>query len=405
MPDIPASEYINSLLTAYQYGEKIYSQAVSDVIAAEVRRDEARKARDELLVRLENAREKYSPDGSSPKTSDTALPRANNTTPPRGRAGKISNGAVRRKQAPQPQIKNTIANAGGNEKIVPAEGPKTPTRPLQQVEAPYVAATSTLSPPFTPSGRKSIKKTIASLEANEKGIPAEAPKSPAKPKQKEEASPVPTTPTPPISSDILMSPTAGSKKPPRIFLSPGTPRKRSSRFVTLTPLEDTKPILDIAPGRTREWYEKNFDCDSCGLVKNFYKAAFGTKTNEKTQKVTVRTVVMNDEWNELVTDTSQIQEMYIGKRADKDGKPNPRDKAAEALVSPPQKEPIAFFFAPKKSQDTSLVFYGGHWKVIDGKMLNPPRAVNGQMRQCLVKFAFVGVDRLILEALDNKVSP
>jgi hypothetical protein len=342
MPEIPASEYINSLLTAYQYAEKIYSQAVSDVVAAEIRRDEAKKARDELFVRLENAREKYTSDGTSPNNTSP------NDTPPREHVRKNSDGGGRRKLTPQNQSKRKITIRETIEKTMPAEAPRTPTSTEEKVEESPLASTTNISP------------------------------------------------------DILLSPTAGSKKAPRIFLSPGsagTPRKRASRFVTLMPLVDAKPVLDIAPGRTREWYEKNFDCDSCGLVKKFYLAAFGTKTNEKTQTVTVRTVVLNDEWNELATDTSQIQEMYIGKSKEKDGKPNPRDKAAEALVSPPQKEPIAIFFAPKKSQDTSLVFYGGHWKVIDGEMLNPPRAVKGQTRQWLVKFAFVGVDRLILEAL------
>ena len=52
MSGIPPSDYINALLTGYQYAEKVYSQAVSDVIAAEVRRDEAKKIRDDMFARM-----------------------------------------------------------------------------------------------------------------------------------------------------------------------------------------------------------------------------------------------------------------------------------------------------------------------------------------------------------------
>ena len=59
MPEISASEYLNSLLAAYQTAEKHYSQAVTDLVAAEIRRDEAKTAKEEALIRLENARAKY----------------------------------------------------------------------------------------------------------------------------------------------------------------------------------------------------------------------------------------------------------------------------------------------------------------------------------------------------------
>jgi len=124
-------------------------------------------------------------------------------------------------------------------------------------------------------------------------------------------------------------------------------------------------------------------------------------TNEKTKEISVHTIVLNDEWNELVTDTSEIQEMYIGKSSDPNAKPSSRDRAALALVKPPQREPIALFFAPKKAQGSNDIHYGGHWKVVDGKMLAPPRAVKGQLRQCLVKFQFVGVSQAIVNALNN----
>lgn len=170
----------------------------------------------------------------------------------------------------------------------------------------------------------------------------------------------------------------------------------------LADVNTVQNILEIAKGRNREWYDNHFDCVSLGLVQKFYQAAFGTVTHEKTKKLTVITIVMNDEWNDLVRDTSQLQDMYIGKSSDPDAKPNLRDKAAEALVFPaPQREPVALFFAPKNGMGTSDIYYAGHWKVVDGKLLTPLRDVKGQPRQCLAKLKFAGIDQALVDAINH----
>lgn len=346
MPDIPASEYIESLLVAYKQAERNYNQAVSDVVAAERRRDEAKKSKDEAFTRLDDARRKYGISIEGSNSENNPVVRTNR--PPKSLTRKSSQNSGKKKQVRGQSIRQAIAESESS-RIAVDDVPKSPTNDDKGTKSSPVIQRQSISAPH-----------------------------------------------------IVLSPTAGQKKAPKIFLTnPESPRRRSSnRLVPLLPMEDATHIFDIAKGRSRDWYDKNFDCEACGLVKKFYQAAFGTKTSEKTQKVTVRTIVLNDEWNDLVTDTSQIQEMYIGKSADKDSKRTLRDRAAEALVNPPQQDPVALFFAPKKLLNTNEIFYGGHWKVIDGKMLHPPRAVKGQLRQCLAKFVFVGIDRQIVDAIN-----
>jgi hypothetical protein len=122
----------------------------------------------------------------------------------------------------------------------------------------------------------------------------------------------------------------------------------------------------------------------------------GEAANGLTQKVSVLTIVFNEDWNDLVTKTSEIQEMYIGENTNSNpnGKATMRDRAAEALVTPPQKEPIALFFAPNNSKGTSDIHYGGHWRVVDG-------IGEGATKECLAKFEFVGVDKAIVEAINR----
>lgn len=341
MPEISASEYLNSLLLAYQSAQKVHGQAVADVVAAEIRRDEAQKAMEEALSRLEAAREKYSSNGSGSNGAGGI------TTPVQGIQRKKSGDQGRKKNVSRQPSKRAVnksdsfAKKGGGTK-------KTQDIPTLDKE----------------SGQ----------------------------------SEVPMPPSPPVdsTSSIRMRRT-NSKRAPKIFTGQG----QHSKAGVLTPLSDATNVLEIAKGRTRDWYDKNFDCEVAGLVKRFYRGAFGTKMHEKTSKVTVKTIVLSDEWNDLVNDTSQIQEMYIGTNPEKDSKPTMRDRAAEALVAPPQKEPIALFFAPRNSNGSTEIFYGGHWTVVDGKMLNPPRAVKGQPRQCLAKFAFAGVDASLVEALNK----
>jgi len=87
MPEISASEYLNSLLQAYQSAEKIYTQAVSDLVAAEIRRDEASTARDEALQRLEEARAKYGP-GNKAANGEQKLNKSNSFSRRKGGPGK-----------------------------------------------------------------------------------------------------------------------------------------------------------------------------------------------------------------------------------------------------------------------------------------------------------------------------
>jgi hypothetical protein len=92
--------------------------------------------------------------------------------------------------------------------------------------------------------------------------------------------------------------------------------------------------------------------------------------------------------------------LYIGVSSNSDGKETLRDRAARALVQPPQKEPLAIFFAPKNELGTDDVYYGGHWKVVAGNMFEPPRVMKGTPRQCLVKLVFSGVDPEIVKAVN-----
>jgi hypothetical protein len=187
--------------------------------------------------------------------------------------------------------------------------------------------------------------------------------------------------------------------------------RRGSKAQIRAVLEDAeinKPVFEICKGRTREWFDQHLDCDSLSLVKNFFRASFGTKTNAQSKKVTVFTMVLNDRWNDLVVNTTEIQEVYIGQNNNTN--PNPksslRDKAAEALVMPPQKEPLALFFAPKNREKTSVktseIYYVGHWQVQNGKMLSPPVSKKGQMRQAHVKFKFIGIDKRIVDAMNEE---
>jgi hypothetical protein len=330
MPEITASEYLNSLLVAYKNADRIYGQAVSDLVAAEIRRDEANNAKNEAFARLEEARDKYSGD-----------------------------------------------NAGRS------------------------------APPKLHKERSFRKKGVG--KANSFG------RKPNKPNKVDKPSPPNNSQAPDMDGELpVQSPKPGSRKAPKIFTKPASGRsvinqkddeakRKPSRISAgpFVPLDTHKEVYEICKGRSREWFDEHLDCENLGLVKKFYQASFGTKTNEKTKKVSVATIVLSDDWNDLVSNTSDLQEMYIGKNTAPGANPTLRDRAAEALVAPPQKEPVALFFAPKISKGTSDIYYGGHWKIVDGKMLSPPRSVKGQLRQCLAKFEFVGIDQAIVDAIDK----
>ena len=351
MPEISAAEYLNSLLLSYQNAEKHFTQAVADVIAAEIRRDEAKTEKDEAFQRLEEAREQYSLQSSRKSQGGGTTSSFNKETP-----GK----------------RHSVKKSG-------APSPSDSAPPMSPV-------------PVTPGSKKAPKIFSRASSIRRSLLAVSAPPM----------SPVPMSPVP--MSPVLMSPVPGSKKAPKIFSRAESIRRSLAASKTagpFEPLDSATNVLEICTGRTREWFDNRLDCESLGLVKKFYKASFGTKTHEKTQKVSIFTVVLNDDWNDLVSKTSEVQEMYIGQNMDPNGKTTMRDRAAEALVAPPQKEPVALFFAPKNSKGTSNIYYGGHWRVADGKILKPPRSVKGQLRQCLAKFEFVGVDKAIVEAINR----
>jgi hypothetical protein len=369
MTGVSASEYLQSHLLAFQNAEKIYSQSVSDVVAAEIRRDEARKQKDEAYSRLEEAREKYA-DGSL----DQQQKHEPTDNGEKKRVGKSSSFQVRRSP-------NKSASFGG-------KGPQKSNSGN--------------------SGRKSNGSNLPSdgtalNHGPQNGSPRKL-SDPLHNNDEDQKQP-----------HVILSPRAGSKKAPSIFRQNGrsSPNGRQVKRPSLgtgvlEPLSSPSSVLELSKGRTREWLGSHLDCDRLGLVRKFYQASFGTKTNQETKIMSVSSIVLNDEWNELVKLTSDIQELYIGKSNNNSMNTNKgapqtslRDKAASALIAP-QKEPIALFFAPKKSAGTSDLFYAGHWRVIDGQMLDPPRIVKGQPRQSLVKFEFVGVDNAVVQALNEE---
>mmetsp|Transcript_9491 Transcript_9491/g.17296 ORF Transcript_9491/g.17296 Transcript_9491/m.17296 type:complete len:153 (+) Transcript_9491:2-460(+) len=150
------------------------------------------------------------------------------------------------------------------------------------------------------------------------------------------------------------------------------------------------------------------DCDRVGLVRRFYQASFGTKTNQETKQLSVSTILLKDDSNDLVQSTSDIQVMYIDKSTKStapDGtaaksQPSLRGQAAQALATP-QQEPVALFFVPVKSTGTNNIYYGGHWKVVHGEMIDPPKTIRGRPRQCRLSFEFVGVDQSIVQAINE----
>lgn len=248
------------------------------------------------------------------------------------------------------------------------------------------------------SPRIPIRKIIA--ESNSGAVKGLPPPPPVTPKE----SPGKVM----IDSHVVVQPSASvpdTTLPNKAGPSTITPRTRKKTVVALRAYSQPKPTLQITSGRSREWLEKNFNYEAFGLVKRFYQASFGTKTNEKTQKVTVRTILLTDEWNDLAKDTRMVQEMYVLKGTGESSNglfPGQRDRAAHALVDPLQSLPIALFFSPKKALNTSDIYYVGHWKVVDGKVLDPPEMMNGQLRQTVAKFVFAGVDKNIVDAFNKE---
>jgi hypothetical protein len=433
MPEVSAGEYLHSLLQAFQNAEKIYCQSVADVVDAEIRRDVAMKQKDEAFSRLEEAREKFSggtmvkdrPDDPAEKNSlsksnrlpNRRISRVKSSTFGKNSPNKNHNNNYDPTSDENKNVSNSASSSGVHHHMVST----TDSDPLGSNANEDVSFTQDKKPlPIVQSSRAGSKKAPSIFR---KGTSSEV-----------HHPMVSTTVSDPFGSNdnedigfthdktppsIIQSPRAGTKKAPSIFRkgtggrlsqSNAIEKRSSTRAGILDPLSSPMVVYELSKGRTREWLDTHLDCDRVGLVRKFYQASFGTKTNQETKKLSVSTIVLNDEWNDLVTSTSEIQELYVSKNTNSPTnansatsghlQPSLKDKAAEALVSP-QKEPIALFFAPKKKREPSNLFYAGHWRVIDGHKLDPPSFVKGQARQCQVKFEFVGVDRTIVDAMNE----
>lgn len=457
MTTVPANEHLSALLATYQYAEKMFSQLVAEVVAAEMRRDEAEKFKIEAFKRLQKARERYNADATThdmaqgnytegklqnlaghshnmeidPKR-DTRKQQVNQDisrndpvhsnggrrspkSSPRRNSENIQSSPVLPKEpsipaadqellSPRKPIKQTIAQeARGN------KGPRSPTSPSNKDKKSKVEFPTHVKSPITPadqeilSPRRSIRATIAESNAA-KTVPPEPPISPFETNGERRATFSPDTRASAVGSESNRG--AGSSHDRA--QKEGSRRKNRSIVVSLKAYKEPKPTLQISRGRSREWLDENVDYEAFGLVKNFYQAAFGTKTNEKAQRITTRTIVLSDETNDLVSDTGKIQEMYVVKNTNDtsdgtEGTLSQRNRAAHALVDPPQSHPFALFFAPKKTLSTSDIYYVGHWKVQDGKILDPPEMVNGYLRQAMAKFSFAGVDKNIVDAFNRDV--
>jgi len=350
MAKISAYEYLNTLIDFYEATDKLYMQAEADVVVATKRRDEAKNMKNKVWNRLAEARKKCNVTDSD-----------------------VTKTVVR---------KSSLRNR--------EHGEKTPSpRDNDGNKSDNQFSPDPFSPdPFSP-------QTYPPLHEEDE----------LKNKRNQ------LQPIPDLDSQAV-APTGPRNRKPRKLSSPGgrsrkmghsiPKQSRSIRTVKLESKNINVPIFEICRGRAPEWYESNLKAESLGLVKRFYQAALGTKTHAATNQVYISSVLLNDEYHTMVTMTSEVQELYIGVSKTSDGKETLRDRAARALVQPPQKEPVAIFFAPRNTKFTGDVFYGGHWKVVAGNMLEPPRIVKGTPRQCLVKFEFCGVNPDIVKAVNGE---
>jgi hypothetical protein len=352
-------ESLNQLLKEFQEAEKQYTHAVSNVIQAEILREDAKRKKDECYRRLEQARVRFSNGMEMEGSSKSGMAKKAETKLKSSMKAKSTSSGTKKIE-----VEGSVSNRHHKNRSKSDEGK-------------------------VHEGKKQESSTFKQQQDQTNGS-----KKTVKPKKMHH-------------TDIDIQPTKASVS-----------RRSFKKLVTIEPLAgDPKPVLDLCKGRSREWCEKNLDCDRLGLVRQFYKATFGTKTNPETQKLNVSTILVTDEWNDLVTMTNDIQELYIGKTVaststtkgkSKMGKnassmqqspaPSLRDKAAEALAAP-QNESIALFFAPMKRY--GHIYYAGHWKVQHGEMLDPPKVVKGQPRQCFLQLKFVGINPSIIEAMNE----
>jgi hypothetical protein len=450
MVTVTVDEHLNSLLAVYQYAEKIYCQMVSDVVAAEIRRNEAEMFKIDAFEMLQKAREKFGTLGTETSSEESKQSMSQNEQSELKLNGSSSVSAIdrtkKRIRKHPAKTENDVSRSPISQpvhspsapKIGPSlVSPKFPLLPLTNQDLlpprspnketitgellPKVGPVSPTSSPLRTkrtfeekpmlsrsplsaadqemlSPRKSIRAMIAEAKAQKGALPGVPPIGAGESNNEKPE----TNPPAALSADIVISETPTPTHERR--MEPHTRKKPRGVVVALKAYSQPKPTLEITRGRSREWLENNFNYEAFGLVKKFYEASFGTKTNERAQKVTVRTIVLTDEWNDLAKDTSMIQEMYVVKgTGENSGSVGPaqRDRAAHALVDPPQSLPIALFFAPKKALKTSDIFYVGHWKVVDGNVLDPPEMMNGQLRQTIVKLSFAGVDKNIVDTFNR----
>ena len=407
MPESSASDiFLNSMLVAFQEAQTRYTDSVAAVVEAEIRRDEAKRLKDEAYSRLEEARAKYSSGallngGKSPTPQKQTLNNfMSNSSPkrqPTPTTPKRSPNKMALVKVEEDQNKKVEKSVDDNGKVEQSE--KRHRHPAKPVP-------SSLLSPTSSHGTNTDRLTRSTPVKNERPTEKEEEKhnnfkSPAKESFKS-----------PTKLKVIRSPKAGSARAPKIMRGIKPPLVEdiwdsSSSQPKLEPLPSPKRILEISKGRTRDWLDEHLNCDQIGLVRKFYQASFGTRTNQETNELSVSTLLLNDESCDLVKDTSEIQEFYIAKSANTNNNnnnnnnvPTLRDKAAFALAAP-QKEPIALFFALRKGPGKGNIYYGGHWTVIFGEMIDPPQVIKGQPRLCLLKFEFVGVDQNVVKAMDD----
>lgn len=347
---VPASEHMKSLVAFYQTAEKMLRQAEADVAFAKKRREEARKIKDDAMARLEEAQVTYN-------VADIQLP---NRSPSLVELSK----KLVKKTVPH-QGKQKGASRGRSKSLSHGGDGYKSDDPVASV-----------------GYRRTRSRQKSAILNSQSDHLSTATGSPMKHRSRHSKVPKP----PKIGSPGGRRSSVGSALPRRgsMLISKGL----------------VSPVLGICRGRSREWYEANIDCESLGLVKRFYQAALGTKTHAASNQIYISSVLLNDEWNDLASDTSEVQELYIGVSSNSDGKETLRDRAARALIQPPQEEPLAIFFAPKNKLGTDDVYYGGHWKVVAGNMFDPPQVMKGTPRQCLVKLVFSGVDPEIVNVVN-----
>jgi hypothetical protein len=164
--------------------------------------------------------------------------------------------------------------------------------------------------------------------------------------------------------------------------------KRRRSMLTASPASTSAFRMSV--GRTREQLNKSVDVGRCLSGSKFSMSCFGTQTIH-TGMTKITFLVLNDEWNKLVTSSAAHQMLYVGTGPNK-------KKFGLALAE--ESEAIPFFHAPKKSKNTCDIFYVGHWKSVCYIAYDPPIDFMGKPRQTLIRLQFVRYD----ETLDSAIA-